>query len=254
MTTEAECALTTDPSEMTHEALFNRTSGVGVAWRSDCADNWLSCYAQIGGEEWLPAKTYLSSQELTSLPYYNNGLCNSNSPLYNEAHCDMCEERMQRTTLALAVCAVLLEHILIVVKLLVLWCAPSTPYWVVAAEARRAFHNDQADKAEAGDKLAPMLQTRRKSHAEKKRPIVQSRKSHPGAAAVVDSGPHAPPAGRSIGHAPVPVRGKEVVTVEDLAEDTEPAPKQGASPAAPDATSASASAEVPRAPAHISSY
>ena len=63
--------------------------------------------------------TFLGWQELTTLPYYDDGLCDASSPLHNAEHCDLCEERMMRVTLALAVTAVVLEHILICVKLLV---------------------------------------------------------------------------------------------------------------------------------------
>uniref|UniRef100_A0A7S0JKQ6 Uncharacterized protein n=1 Tax=Calcidiscus leptoporus TaxID=127549 RepID=A0A7S0JKQ6_9EUKA len=98
------------------------------------------CYAMIGGVEWLPAYQYLLPSSTTTLSYVDSGLCApSNAKLYNIEQCTLCRQRRAQVDLYLLAFVVLLEHVLMFIKLCLIFGVPDTPTWVVHGENRRNF-------------------------------------------------------------------------------------------------------------------
>ena len=120
-----------------------RFYGEATSWRSACATNRRECFADIGAVEWLPATLYLNPLEETSRSYQDHGLCNEESPLYNLEHCQLCRDWSAETYLGLVWFVVILEHLLILIKIIVRTLVPDKPAWVRRGEARTLFMKDQ---------------------------------------------------------------------------------------------------------------
>ena len=149
ITGAAECAPAFDPAHLSDEA---RALGLNISLYSDCARNYKNCFAQIGGEEWLPALEYLAMSDATTREYFEFGLCAEGSALYNQAHCDLCTERRQTVAVVLAWIFIGIEHVLVLTKLLMRLVLPEKPRWVIIEEAHAEFRTEQLEK-EAKAKL-----------------------------------------------------------------------------------------------------
>lgn len=112
-----------------------RALGLQIEWYANCPRNWRNCYAHIGGVEWLPARAYLSVNHSTTSPYVDKGLCDASSPLFNEAHCHLCKERMVSVDKGLLMFVLILEHALVIAVLAARSAFYDKPEWVQRAEA-----------------------------------------------------------------------------------------------------------------------
>jgi hypothetical protein len=112
-----------------------RALDLQIEWYADCPRNWRNCDAQIGGEEWLPATSYLTPKHSTTKPYLEAGLCDPSSSLYNEPHCHLCKERLLKVDYGLLIFVLLLEHALLMAVLVARNTASGKPGWVKRAEA-----------------------------------------------------------------------------------------------------------------------
>lgn len=139
-----ECELTTDEEMISDEGRF---LSVNYSFESDCSRNYLNCYADIGGVEWLPAAEFLTNEDVTSRHYYETGLCDPSSTLYSAAHCKTCERRRNEVNWWLTGCFLAVENVLLVMHLLVAVGVPDKPKWVTADEARAEFRSDQLQQA-----------------------------------------------------------------------------------------------------------
>jgi hypothetical protein len=61
----------------------------GTSFANGCDASSRACFAEIGGVDWLPADTYLPPDAVTTMSYMDEGLCNDDSVLYEEKHCDL---------------------------------------------------------------------------------------------------------------------------------------------------------------------
>ena len=64
--------------------------GAGPPFTADdaCTEAYRSCYAEIGGEAWLPAQDFLPTGAPTTRSYLDDGLCGPpGNPLYDQVHC-----------------------------------------------------------------------------------------------------------------------------------------------------------------------
>ena len=114
------------------------------------------CFREIGEVEWLPAWKYLTENATVSVSYFSSGLCNSDSVLYSELHCDLCQVRRDAVTKVELYILIFLEHLLILLKVFLAFVVPDKPGWVVRAEARATFTNTQAKhKHQQVEKPAP---------------------------------------------------------------------------------------------------
>jgi len=151
-----ECELTTDPNLVSEEA---RHLGLNTSYASDCIRNYLNCYANIGGEPWLPAHEYLDPMDGTTRKYFQNGLCDPSSALYNVNHCDTCERRTAHVAWWKAWCLVAVEHLLIALHVCVLFTLPDKPNWVVEDNARNEFRKERLERElQAGKEVQPLQQ------------------------------------------------------------------------------------------------
>ena len=129
------------PAEMTisHHAAFE---GRTTSFLAPCEENIVDCYAMIGRESWLPAASY-ASWSTVSTNYVREGLCRESSPLYNQFHCETCEHWTNQVMSMQWMIALVVEHCLILLKMLLGYIIPDKPKWVVDAVARKDFKNEQ---------------------------------------------------------------------------------------------------------------
>ena len=113
--------------------------GSQVSYEASCERNYRNCFADIGGVEWLPASVYLSDLYEVTQSYHAYGLCNATSPLYNAAHCALCDKRTGEVYLALLLFVLVLEHLLVACKLGLVLAIPERPVWVRKSEASNEF-------------------------------------------------------------------------------------------------------------------
>ena len=115
-----------------------------------CADAVKACYAQIGGVEWLPASAYLDARASVTEPYTAEGLCGDPSnPLYDAEMCEACKYQISRVETVTAWFVIVVEHMLIVIKVLLMYLIPDTPRWIQDAEARRDFALEHREEMKA---------------------------------------------------------------------------------------------------------
>jgi hypothetical protein len=121
--------------------------GQDTTYLSKCEPNIVDCYANIGQEEWLSATTYLHPN-MTTTTKYINALCDADFPapmdgttpsLYNELHCNTCRNWMNDVWRWQLFAALVIEHLLLLVKMLIAALVPDQPGWVVEANARKQF-------------------------------------------------------------------------------------------------------------------
>jgi len=116
--------------------------GSKVSWEASCVDNVQDCFAVLGGEQWLPGTSFLSVNSTYSLSFTDFGLCRETSPLYNQWHCDKCTAWRNEVFKVQLLIALVLEHLLLLLKLLLAFLIPDKPQWVIDANARKQFAND----------------------------------------------------------------------------------------------------------------
>jgi len=136
-----------------HAVFENRTT----SYLGHCVENVNDCFAAIGSVPWLPAMEYLTNTSTYSLEFTDGGVCSSSSKLYNEFHCETCtawKNEVFRTQLLLAL---ILEHCLLLLKLLLDYIISDKPYWVLDAQARKKFGAEarvRASTVDGGDAAA----------------------------------------------------------------------------------------------------
>jgi hypothetical protein len=147
---DAQCVETDDAALHSDMARF---LGTNTSFTSDCARNFLNCYANIGDEPWLPAATYLTADDTTTKSYLYDGLCFAASPLYNARHCNLCKVRRQLVWLRMVWCIFVLEHALLAMYVVIAFTIPDQPHWVVIEKAKNEFQNAAGNNPSADDKL-----------------------------------------------------------------------------------------------------
>ena len=143
------CDSTDDPFFLSDRAKAGHSAFTNTSWISDCQENYYNCYESIGGVEWLPGTTFLDEDSAIALPYVGKGLCNKDSLLYNEAHCETCQVRMAAVGFYLIMFVLVLEHSLVLLKFALAWGVPDEPRWVTRAEARQRFYAENREKEDA---------------------------------------------------------------------------------------------------------
>jgi len=137
------CELTNTTAHISHHYL-NENPGAtsGPSFYSKCQQNVLDCYANIGGESWLPAIDYLYREAPTTTKFTDDGLCNPDSPLYYPDYCNVCKNWQGEISATMIWSVVVIEHLLILFKMLLAYIIPDRPRWVVDANARKEFFNE----------------------------------------------------------------------------------------------------------------
>ena len=151
-TTQAECFNSFDmsipsafggmPISVAGEATISHhalAEGRNTSFLAPCKENIEDCYAMIGKEWWLPAATYAPANVTVSLNYMRQGLCKPESLLYNEFHCQTCQHWTNKISATQWMIALVIEHLLILLKMLIGFLIPDTPQWVTDAVARKEF-------------------------------------------------------------------------------------------------------------------
>jgi hypothetical protein len=113
--------------------------GLRTSFLAPCKENVMDCFADIGGVPWLPATRYLSPHLRTSQPYALRGLCNPSSALHNELHCQKCEAWRNDVVTLQWIVAIVVEHLLLLFKMMLAYVVPDKPQWVEDARARSEF-------------------------------------------------------------------------------------------------------------------
>ena len=116
--------------------------GRRTSYLAECIENVQDCYAPIGGVWWLPGVEYLPPTARTTESYTDQGLCNRHSKLYNEAHCRTCLAWTNTVWRTQLIIALIVEHLLLLLKLFLDAIIPDRPRWVVDANARKAFQKE----------------------------------------------------------------------------------------------------------------
>ena len=156
---EETCANATDPMTihgLGGDTILSPTAFIGthaqhdgttVSYLSKCMPNVRDCYANVGGEPWLPAHVYLNANMTTTVKYID-ALCDADFPaptdpaipgLYNELHCNACRNWMNDVWRWQLFAALVVEHLLLLVKMLIAFIIPDEPGWVTEANARKQF-------------------------------------------------------------------------------------------------------------------
>lgn len=117
-----------------------------TSFMANCQENIHDCYASIGGVEWLPGLDYLKPTDGTTKPYLEYGLCNPMSSLYNPMHCEKCDGWKSKVLTMQWMIAIILEHMLLLLKMVMAHLIPDTPKWIVDANARAAFRKEMDAK------------------------------------------------------------------------------------------------------------
>jgi hypothetical protein len=138
-----------------------------TSFLAPCEQNIMDCFANIGGEAWLPAASFLL-YNIVDLEYpatnfssrytekLTTGLCNENFPsltykgetaqsLYNKAHCNACMAWVNDVFRWQVFAALLFEHLLLLLKMLLAFLIPDMPRWIIDANARKDFHNEMRE-------------------------------------------------------------------------------------------------------------
>ena len=87
----------------------------------------------------MPGTEYLSPTATISISYLYDGLCKKDSVLYSELHCSVCRARRYEVTLVLLWVAIVLEHMLLLLKVFLAFVVPDIPGYIVRAGARADF-------------------------------------------------------------------------------------------------------------------
>lgn len=133
--TGAGCASTFEPAQMTP---LGRWAGTNTSWYDrDCADNYRVCFKEVGAAPWLPASVYLDELAYTSRPFYDV-LCEEGGPHFSQELCSLCGEHRLKVFYAMVLALVVLEHLVILAKLLIC-LIPDKPRSVAQAEAADIF-------------------------------------------------------------------------------------------------------------------
>jgi hypothetical protein len=149
---DSECAGAQDAGALSDEA---RALGLNISWASDCVRNYLNCYAKIGGVAWLRGVDYLSPEDTTSRKYVEDGLCSPGSPLFHVAHCKSCKARRGEVSTSLMWGFIVIEHTLILAKLLIWLLMPGEPRWVTIERARTEFRKEALEMEVSGKGADP---------------------------------------------------------------------------------------------------
>lgn len=153
------CASTPDPAEMTP---LGRWAGTNTSWHDpSCADNYHICFQEVGAVPWLPASVYLDELAYTSRPFYSV-LCEEGGPHFSQELCSLCGERRLQVFYAMGLVLVVLEHLIVLAKVL-FGLIPDKPRWVAQAEAADTFvaqlaRQKQHDTAQPAPPLRPEVQ------------------------------------------------------------------------------------------------
>ena len=124
---------------VTHHAAYESRQ---TSFLAPCVENVYDCFANIGGEPWLPATKYLPNTSTFTYHYTRDGLCNRDSQLFHEFHCQTCTGWIEAVWGKQLLIAVIVEHLLLILKMYLSWAIPDKPRWVLDAVARRQFHNE----------------------------------------------------------------------------------------------------------------
>jgi hypothetical protein len=111
--------------------------GLVTSWLTPCR-----CCASTHLRSWLPGVSYLYPGARTTLKYTEDGLCNTASLLYDINHCNQCRAWQSEVLTIMLWSVVVIEHLLILFKMLLAYLIPDQPRWIVNAIARKEFHNE----------------------------------------------------------------------------------------------------------------
>ena len=132
--------------------------GTNTTFYTKCEQNINDCWAPVGGVEWLPAMTYLvgprwvDGHSPSTVRLYK-ALCDPESPLHHPMHCRTCQG-WGNEVLFIQLCVfVIVEHILLIFKLILAYAIPDSPEWVRDAIARRDFVEARLSKRAVAKEL-----------------------------------------------------------------------------------------------------
>jgi len=119
-----------------------RRLGTRISYTAECLENVQDCYAAIGGVWWLPGVEYLPPTARTTLSYTYAGLCNEGSILHNVGHCNTCKAWINTVWRTQLIIALVIEHLLLLLKMCLATVIPDQPRWVVDENARKKFQSE----------------------------------------------------------------------------------------------------------------
>jgi hypothetical protein len=135
-----------------------RFYGTNTTFYTKCEQNINDCWAPVGGVEWLPAMTYLVGPRWAvghspTTVRLSKALCDPESPLHHPMHCRTCQG-WGNEVLFIQLCVfVIVEHILLIFKLILAYAIPDSPEWVRDAIARRDFVEARLSKRAVAKEL-----------------------------------------------------------------------------------------------------